>query len=461
MNSKIQSHSFRAAQLRSELNRVKVLLSVFAIFLALIVLRAVISLAQGYRGEAWPFAALLAAATGYEAAWLRFVRRTVSSGKEVSNTTWTASILAESLLPTIALCLQAHTTFMGPSRALTSPVALIYFVFIILSTLHLDTGLSRAAGAFSAAGYVAASIYVFIAFPEVAAGQALPVYSTCVSYAALLLVGGFAAGKVAQEIRLHVVAALREAEAQAKIAALEHDLDVARSIQQGLLPKEPPRLDGFDIAGWNKPADATGGDYFDWQQLGDGRLAVTIADVTGHGIGAALGMAVCRAYERSALVSEKDPQVLLERLSQLLYEDLPSEKFVTLATGLLNPGEANLDLISAGHGPLIFYSAAADRFQTYDSQGPPLGLLPRVRYGGAHKLRFAAGDMLVFVTDGFIEWANAQDEDFGQQRVEDAIRAHRDKPPVAIISELHAALVKFTAGTAQPDDLTAVVVKRL
>src|SRR5436189_3436269 len=115
-------------------------------------------------------------------------------------------------------------------------------------------------------------------------------------------------------------------------------------------------------------------------------------------------MTGCRAYACASLASEPDLRNFLCRLNLLLYEDLPEEKFVTLATGLLDPQNATLQLISAGHGPLLFYSPMEDRFRAYDAQGPPLGLLPHVGYCGPQSLQFAPGDILVLVTDGFIEW---------------------------------------------------------
>jgi serine phosphatase RsbU (regulator of sigma subunit) len=459
--SEIKSQAFQQARLRSERARVLALLSVCASLLLLVLIRGSISLTLGQRGAAWPFALLLAGATVYEALWLRFVTRAINSGREISTATWIANIFLELLIPTFALFLQIHSSFFGPERALTSPAVMGYFLFIILSTLHLNPVLSRVAGVFSAAGYVAAATYIFLLFPEAAANNKLLVYGTSFSYAAFLLVGGFAAGAVAQQIRLHVVAALHEAESRATIAELEHDLGVARSIQQGLLPKAAPEIDGFDIAGWNQPADETGGDYYAWQQLADGQIAVTVADVTGHGIGSALCMAACHAYERAALATEPDLRSFLRRMNQLLYEDLPTEKFVTLVTGVLKPAEATLHLISAGHGPLVFYSSGDNCFHSYDAQGVPLGLMPRASYSGPHMLKFARGDILVLVTDGFLEWSNVDDEDFGVGRLKEVIRVHRHMPSASIITELYSAVVKFAGSAPQLDDLTALVVKRL
>jgi serine phosphatase RsbU (regulator of sigma subunit) len=460
IDSDIKSQSFHRAELRSECVRVKALLGVFAGLLALVLIRGITSLAEGRGGVAWPFVLLLAGVTGYEMAWLRFVKRAIATSRDVSRASWTANIFVESLLPTAALLLEIHTAVIGPHRALSSPVGLAFFLLIILSTLHLDPQLSQLTGGLTAAGYAAVSIYTFLLFPEVAAGEKVWVYGTSFAFAGLLLLAGFAAGAVALQIREHVVAALHELESRAKIAALEHDLNIARSIQQGLLPKTPPQIDGFDIAGWNQPADETGGDYYDWQQLPDGRLAVTVADVTGHGIGPALGMAACRAYARAGLTTDTDLEIFLGHLNQLLYQDLPPEKFVTLAAGVLNPSDATLHLISAGHGPLLFYSSQEDRFCIQDAQGPPLGLLPCCNYGHPEVLKFTRGDILVLVTDGFIEWANANDEDFGQNRLEEVIRTNSDMPAAKIISEMYSAVIKFAGSMPQLDDLTALVVKR-
>jgi len=458
VDSEFKSETFQLAILRSERARVLALLGVFGSLLVLVLIRGGMSLAQGHRGEAWPFALLLAVMTAYEALWLRFVGRAIGSGRDVSPASWKASIFVESLFATAAIFLQIYTPMVGSHRALTSPAVLGYFLFIILSTLHLNPSLCRLAGVFSAAGYVSVAIYIFSRFPEVTRGEELLIYGSAFSYTVFLLVGGFTAGVVARQIRLHVVAALREAESRTR---LEQDLNVARSIQQGLLPAVVPAIDGFDIAGWNKPADETGGDYFDWQQLADGRLAVTVADVTGHGIGSALCMASCRAYARAGFVTEPDLRSFLGHMNQLLHQDLPTEKFVTLAAGLLNPRDATFHLISAGHGPLLFYSSDENSFRTYDPQGIPLGLLPRFSYSDPQTLTFGRGDILVLVTDGFLEWSNANDEDFGEERLKEVIRTHCGKPSAAMISELHSAVLNFAGAMPQLDDLTALIVKRV
>jgi len=456
MEFDVKATSFQQAKLRSEATRVRGFLVLLGGLLALILIRAIASVAQGRRGEAWPFAVAVALMAAYETIWLRFIIRSIESGRVISHTTWRLSIFVESLLPTAALLLQIHASGVGPQRALTSPVVLVYVLLILLSTLHLDPALSRFSGGASAVSYGLVSVYAFLRYPEITGSDGLLVYATF-SCAALLLLGGFAAAAVAHQIWLHVMAALQEAEGRAKTA---QDLEIARSIQQGLLPKAPPRTEEFDIAGWNRPADETGGDYFDWQELEDGHLAVTIADVTGHGIGSALCMAGCRAYARAGFATDIGLRDFLESLNRLLHEDLPSERFVTMAVGLLDFEDSTLELISAGHGPLLFYLSAEDRFRSYDAQGLPLGLLPHARYGDPQTLKFASGDILVLTTDGFVEWANADDEDFGQRRLKEVIRRNCKMPSATIISELYAAVRAFAGTMPQLDDLTVLVVKR-
>jgi serine phosphatase RsbU (regulator of sigma subunit) len=276
-----------------------------------------------------------------------------------------------------------------------------------------------------------------------------------------LLVGGVVAGAVARQIRKHVDAALREAETKRKLEAVQHDLQVARSIQQSLLPKDRPPLAGFDVAGWNKPADDTGGDYFDWMTLDDGKLVATLGDVTGHGIGPALLAAVCRAYARASLTAERDLSTAFGHINQALGHDLTPERFVTFVAAVCSPEGTEAEILSAGHGPLFIYSRSADRFTELEAQAVPFGILPFFNSDPPARLPLQSGDLVLLITDGFCEWENDCGEDFGVQRLEEAVRASRDLPSSEIIARLYDAVVTFANGTSQQDDLTAVLIKRL
>jgi len=276
----------------------------------------------------------------------------------------------------------------------------------------------------------------------------------------ILVVAGFVAGAVAGEIRKQVEAALLEAEMQRQVERLEHDLSVARSIQQSLLPTSMPEIEGFDIAAWNQPADQTGGDYYDWLPLPDGKVLVALGDVTGHGIGSALLAAVCRAYARANFTAATGLMVAMERINASLATDMIEGRFVTFVVALCSPGSSRVELLSAGHGPLFIYFLKEDRFDALDAQGLPLGISPNLMSEAPVNLELDPGDMLVLATDGFYEWANARGEQFGAERLEKTIRASREKPAMEIISTLYQAVIEFSGGTTQADDLTAVVIKR-
>jgi len=257
-----------------------------------------------------------------------------------------------------------------------------------------------------------------------------------------------------------VDAALREAETRREVERLEHDLEIARSIQQSLLPKGAPKIEGFEIVGWNQPADQTGGDYYDWQCLPNGQFVVALADVTGHGIGPALLAAVCRAYARASFRGYEGPMPAMEQINTALAGDIGEGNFVTFVTAVCSPGSSRVELLSAGHGPLFLYVLKDDRFEEMGSQGLPLGIIADFVSEPPAVLNLSPGDLLVLATDGFFEWANAQGELFGPKRLQQVIRTSRVKHPSEIISDLYQAVIEFSGGTKQQDDLTAVIIKR-
>jgi serine phosphatase RsbU (regulator of sigma subunit) len=305
-----------------------------------------------------------------------------------------------------------------------------------------------------------ASAFGYIAVVTVVGALNTTSAASYLVYAALILGGGIVAAVVAGQIRNHVFAALREAELQSELTRVNQSLDIARSIQQGLLPSRSPKLDDFDLAGWNQPADQTGGDYFDWQLLPNGLVAISLGDATGHGIGPALVSASCRAYARASFLNDSGQNGLLDRLNGLLAEDLAANHFVTYAVVFLDPAQAHVKVLSAGHGPILHYRHAVDKPENLEAQGIPLGMIPGVKYEHAIDRDLAPGDMLVLVTDGFYEWTNPEGEEFGIDRLEGVISESRQFSAEEIIARLRSAVLTFCKGTEQKDDLTAVLLKR-
>jgi serine phosphatase RsbU (regulator of sigma subunit) len=236
-------------------------------------------------------------------------------------------------------------------------------------------------------------------------------------------------------------------------------LSIARDIQRGLLPSHPPIAVGFDIAGWSEAADETGGDFYDWMETERGDIVFVLADVTGHGIGPSLMAAVCRAYARATLVEEAPLEPLLDRLNRLVHRDARVGQFVTFFSAVLSPASRRLTLLSAAHGPILVYRAKEQAVVETPTHGLPLGVIEELGTDPGTRLTLDPGDALVVVSDGFFEWANAAGEQFGTARLAAELAACGALPAAAIIERLRDAVYRFTAGTPQPDDMTAIVVR--
>ncbi len=242
---------------------------------------------------------------------------------------------------------------------------------------------------------------------------------------------------------------------------LLEDLRIAHDIQQRLLPRFPPRVANYDIAGWNQPAEETGGDFYDFQVLNSGALAVTIADVTGHGVGPALIASECRALLRASLSLTQNLERVLALVNDLLNEDLPDDRFVTAFVGLLEPAEHRFTYISAGQGPVFHFTRSTGEMREMPTSGLPLGILPGRDYELSRAFVFEPGDLLLFVTDGFVEWPNPGEDRFGNENVHALLKKHHALPAAELIQVIYQACREFARGTPQQDDLTAVVIKRV
>ena len=456
----IQSEAFKRAQLRSERLRILGILGFIAVLWLVSLVRIVILADRGSTGI-WLRAAVgVAVFVVYEVLMLLAVRRAIRTEKDLPPIVWRLNLVIETSLPAVMLALAASPDFPPAYRPLATPITLGFFLFIILSTLRLSPWSSLLTGVVASVGYILAAIhlgwrpYLFDVGENAVARTAVPIY------AATILVGGLIAAAVAAEIRKHVAAALREAEVRREMERLQRDMQIARSIQQSLLPKAPPRIAEFDIAGWNKPADEAGGDYFDWHELPDGRVVVMLADVTGHGIGPALLAAVCRAYARASMHTHRELATAMDAINRALCEDMEEGRFVTFAAAACSPGSGRVEVLSAGHGPLLIFRAANGEVEEMAAQGCPFGIVADLVSDPPRDFDLQAGDMILMPTDGFFEWANADGEQFGTSRLADVVRASSSLPAEQIIARIHEAVTAFAAGTAQQDDLTAVVIKR-
>lgn len=456
----IQSEAFRRAELRSERLRIIGIVSFLGVLWLVSLVRMQI-LADRVSTDRWFGASIgLASFIAYELLMLLAVRRAIRLNRDLPMIAWVFNLVIETSLPAVFLALTTNPDIEPVYRPLATPVVLGFFLFIILSTLRLSPWSSAMTGFVAAVSYILAAIhlgwrpYMLDFGGDAVARTAVPIY------AVILLMGGLVAAAVAAEIRKHVAAALREAEVRREMERLQRDMQIARSIQQGLLPKKPPRIAGFEVAGWNQPADEAGGDYFDWHELPDGRVVVMLADVTGHGVGPALLAAVCRAYARAIVHTHCELHVAMQVMNKALYADMEEGRFVTLAAAVCAPDSGRVQILSAGHGPILVFRAADDAIEEMKAQGCPLGIMPELVSDPPCEVELKAGDIILMPTDGFFEWHNAQDEQFGTKRLADAVRVARNLPAAQIIAGIYTAAAAFAAGVPQQDDLTAVVIKR-
>ncbi len=222
-----------------------------------------------------------------------------------------------------------------------------------------------------------------------------------------------------------------------------------------------PQLPGYEIAAVNRPCDEAGGDYYDWQAMGPHRLVFSIGDVAGHGVGPALVTAACRAYVRAVFSNESVPALVLARANQLLYNEIPEGRFVTLVVADLDVDSHKIRLLAAGHGPTIHVAGQSGEARQFDAQGLPLGPFDDPLLDEPIELAMDPGDILVLCTDGFFEPTNNAGEQFGTQRLEELLRANRHRPAAELLATVEAAVEKFTDGKPRPDDMTALAIKRI
>ena len=449
------SPAFRQALLTSEKKRIVGVVA-FVLFFAILAAVRIFILSSAMSRWSLVVAALV---IGFEVGLFRAVNRALQSGKNIPNSIWYVSGVIECLFPAIGVAFLVSTRLHPDYRVLATPWVLAFFPFILLSVLRLKPRLSLVCGIVSTLGYLTAA---FVSGWRFSPGpDGFTISQTAVLYFALviLVMGALAAG-VAVEIRSHVDAALHEAETEHKLQQVEHDLQIARSIQQSLLPKVRPQIAGFQVAGWSRTADDTGGDFYDWKKLPDGRWVVVLADVTGHGIGPAILASVCRAYSRASF-NVRDPlEMMLKNINQSFAEDLTPGRFATFVAAVCKEGSDQLELLSAGHGPIFVYSSGTQSFRLMNAQALPLGILPDLGEAVPAQLCMKPGDIVLLITDGFFEWENSAGEQFGTDRLAAVVRQFSDHEPEVIIAELYDSVRNFAAGSPQQDDLTAVLIKR-
>jgi sigma-B regulation protein RsbU (phosphoserine phosphatase) len=243
---------------------------------------------------------------------------------------------------------------------------------------------------------------------------------------------------------------------------MQHSLELARAVQQNLLPIRPPEIPGFDIAGASEYCDETGGDYFDFVDLShDARrnVAIAVGDVSGHGIAAALLMASARAALRGSIDEETSPRDAMERANRLLCADITDGSFMTLVLLLLDPATGVVRWVNAAHEAPLLYHVPSDTFIPLTGSDVPLGIDERWPYT-EHTTPVPAGEVLVALgTDGIWETENPDGVAFGRGRWERLVRERAGLPAAEVCRTILADVAAFRGPSPPLDDVTLVVIK--
>ncbi len=250
--------------------------------------------------------------------------------------------------------------------------------------------------------------------------------------------------------------ALEQQAAALEKQRLAQQLRLARLVQQTLLPHEWPEMPGWEIAGHYRPAQAVGGDFYDFLSFKDGRCALVIGDVSDKGIPASLVMAATRSLLRSVAYQFIDPEEVLRRTNRLLLPDLPEGLFVTCLYAVLDPVTGRLTLANAGHN-LPFCHGAQGVAEIW-ATGMPLGWMPDATYEG-RELTLEPGDCLLFYSDGLTEALNPAGDLFGVPRLE-ALLAGIQAGSSDVIERLLAELADFVGPQGPDDDVTILALTR-
>ena len=240
---------------------------------------------------------------------------------------------------------------------------------------------------------------------------------------------------------------------------LEGQLEVARQVQLELLPPRDPQLPGYDISAYNFPTEEVSGDYYDWVSIYDDQIGIVIADVAGKGVPAAILMAFLRASLRAATHVGYATHISMAKVNLLLWESIERNQFVTAFYGILDAATRTLSYSNAGHNPpLLVNAAGTSRFIEHGEQ--PLGMFRDTRYH-EYYLGLEPGDVLVLYTDGATEATNRSGEEFGRERLEQAVKKAYDRPAREIIASLQVKILEWTDNAGSHDDVTFFVVKAL
>jgi serine phosphatase RsbU (regulator of sigma subunit)/pSer/pThr/pTyr-binding forkhead associated (FHA) protein len=265
----------------------------------------------------------------------------------------------------------------------------------------------------------------------------------------LSLIAGVAA------IRIENVRLLEVQQEQKRLA---NELALASEIQFRLHPETPPAIPGYDVVGVSFPCYEVGGDYYDFIEKPDGRCVIALGDVSGKGTGAALLMSSIHAAVRAHTRTRLSASEIVSEINQYIYDNTPSNRYVTLFYSELDSRSHQLTYINGGHNsPLL--ARASGEVTRLDIGGFPVGITPFGDYREGW-VEIEPGDVMVIYSDGVTESLNEEGEEFGEARLIEIVQKNRGRSAAGLRDRIDEALTKFVGRASAVDDLTIVILKR-
>ncbi len=238
------------------------------------------------------------------------------------------------------------------------------------------------------------------------------------------------------------------------------EMTMAMEIQRTILPEGPARVVGYDLAGRCLASGYVGGDYFDYLPMGDGRVLVVAADVSGHNLASGMIMVSARATLKSMAAMHSDVAEIFTSLGGSLFQDLSkTERFITAAGVSLSSDSNRIELVNAGHNDTMIYRAASCEVERIPSGGPILGFLEGMVYSVEERV-LDEGDVLILYTDGITESTNSEGCMFEEDRLSASLGRASSGSAEEIVNSILAELAAFSGRSEEDDDLTLVVIKR-
>lgn len=241
---------------------------------------------------------------------------------------------------------------------------------------------------------------------------------------------------------------------------LEAELEMSQVVQRALMPHRAPVISGVEVAAFSRPAEIVGGDYFDFFKFRDGAHGLVIADVSGHGVSAAMFVSSLQTAIQTMSPDSLSPAEILERLNRFYIHNINFTTFVTIFLARFDPNDRTLTYVNSGHNPPAVFCKAGASVTWLKRTAPAVGLaehyLPRTE-----TLKLSEGDILMLYTDGLTEALNNEMQEFGQERLAVFLQNAADLPASEMLQVIREGVSAYGEDTPLSDDLTLVAMKVL